>query len=92
MPVPVHDHARSEREAGAASRLEIVQRQAATRLKQRGLAWGFSAFVELYEAKGFAMELLGILAQRLQKWAMAAAFHRLADCAATAKAATSRAR
>jgi hypothetical protein len=56
------------------ARIELLRRQIGRRIKNQGLAFGWSAWVELWEAKTYALKALRDVANRLRKPGIAQAF------------------
>ena len=55
-------------------RIELMRRQVLRRIKNQGIASGWSAWIELWEAKTYAMNRLREVGNRFQSPALADAF------------------
>ena len=67
------------------ARIELLKRQVARRMMSRGISLGFTAWVELWEAKTYAMQRLREVANKLRAPGMEAAFASWSGWAREAK-------
>ena len=72
-------------EKAKADRIELLRRQVGRRIMNAGLSRGWTAWIELWEAKTYAMQTLRAVGNKLRSPEVADAFGAWADDAAEVK-------